>query len=164
MWTGGGSLKKLLENIKKNTGQTHEARDHASLIFCSIEMFEKQNLAATATVSAAAFSCQSSADEQDSAEKQQQQQEGEQKQEQGEPEPEEEEQWGPRARAEAEAQEAAEYMHLLRSTSRGIADPVAYDTRPLPELNAEPFFRFHIVGVTKRRGSGDTMPSGVTEV
>lgn len=40
-WTTKHSVKQYLQSMQNNKGQTAEARDHANLICCSIDLYEK---------------------------------------------------------------------------------------------------------------------------
>ena len=119
-WTGT-VVKKYLQDIRNNKGQTDEARGHASLICCSIEMYEKNShgeilpkaevdqqevLSKKVEIGTNVVPLQLGVD-----------------------------------------QDATEYIDILRSRpSYSIMDTVVYDLSKFPDLNSEPFFRFNIVG------------------
>jgi hypothetical protein len=144
------SVKKFLQDIKSNNGQTAEARDHASLICCSIDMFEKQKFSSSNTcgdtrsghphTAAAAGDSRPHSDNSSGA-----------------------------VSLTSTDREAAEFMQIFRTSKCTIADTISYDLSAFPALNSEPFFHFNIVGVQCVGGrvsavNSTTTLKGVTEI
>lgn len=137
------SVKKFLQSIKNNKGQTAEARDHASLICCSIKMYETHEIPHGVAPEEDAANLNttdngSTIDSPDSS---------------------------GLMPLKNTNEEAAEYIQALRG-SKGIMK-VKYSQSSFPELNSEPFFRFNIVGI--QCGMMRTLDSimelnGVTEI
>lgn len=154
-WTEA-SVKKYLQGIKQNKGQTEEARGHASLICCSIDMFGKSKRTPSSPTAPAAASRViklGSSMARSLTEK------GQGTISSGAS--------GSLARVEllSTDEEATEYMHILRSSNCPVSDCIAYDLSIFPNLNSEPFFRFNIVADSKKYfiGSEKSIP-GVIEV
>jgi hypothetical protein len=141
-WTED-SVKKFLQNIKKNKGQTAEARDHASLICCSIDMYEKYksshaDVAADITHSRDDESVKHSISSRSD----------------GVP------------LKHTDDADAAEYMQIFRRSSCTVATSatIRYDVSSFPGLNSEPFYRFNIIGIQRINSLDSVKPKGVTEI
>lgn len=133
------SVKKYLQSLRDNKGQTTEARDHANLICSSISMYETHQISHDNVheeehpTKRSGNDCAAQLVNLDLV---------------------------PLKRTDAEA---AEFMHLWRGSNCAVADTINYDLSAFPELNSEPFFRFDIVGVQYNVSTRDSI-KGVTEV
>lgn len=135
-WTGS-SVKKYLQDIKQNKGQTEEAKGHAALILCSIELFEKSN-------SPEVYRHPDNKTQQEDSQSDT-----------------EDVCVVPLLNTDVNA---SEYIHFLSTCSNcTVTHSVVYDTSTFPELNSAPFFRFNIVGELHTNHDFEC-PKGVTEL
>lgn len=145
------SVKKFLQSITNSKGQTTEARDHASLICCSIKMYEMHKFP---QVNIPEEHMLTSDGAENGSTRHSFNSSG-------------------LVRLKKMDTDASEYIYTLRGSNGTITDSLKYSQSAFPELNSEPFFRFNIVGVQHHAqcGSFSTLDSvvrvelkGVTEI
>ena len=139
---GDFNVKKYLQSIINSKGQTMEARDHASLICCSIELYEKQQkikMRGKQNLVEVSDGANGVLVDRDAP-------------------------IFPPLPFQYVDEEADEFIQIFRRSNCKLSETIKYDMSCFPRLNMEPFFFFEIIGVHSLEKSGSIDVDDMTEI